>query len=212
MENWKHAVNQSSRGSPSCVKSEDCPLYDLPANATAQQVANWLADLGTKCDTLFTLDDWRYLSVQKGLKLTKTADYYEIVWPGKGILRGHHIVTEDIIGRLKNLGYSTLDEGGSPLKILTKDAHFGQGPNSLHNRMYRVYNGDVAVGKTVLNPDRLKDFENASDMMDALLAFYDSHPEYADMAKAARAYCVDNNVPFTRRSPFDPIVPPWPWQ
>jgi hypothetical protein len=48
-------------------------------------------------------------------------------------------------------------------------------------------------------------------MMNTLLAFYDTYPEYSDLAKAARAYCVKKGIPFTRRNPFDPIIPPWPW-
>ena len=79
--------------------------------------------------------------------------------------------------------------------------------------MYRVYDsGGNVIGETVLNRNRLGEFNNAADMLDAMLALYDSYPEYADLAKATRAYCIKKGVPFTRRSPFEPINPPWPWQ
>lgn len=190
------------------VDAELRELPDLPANATPPQVEEWLTTLGAKFDDLWIRGEYEDLLSVKGLQAADGV----VVPGGAGDLRGHHIVPEDIIEELGRW-INGLEERGSPLKVFTHPQHYGQGPNSLHNRMYRLYDasGNV-VGKTRLHPDRLGEFGNPAEMMDTLLRFYDSYPEYADLAKATRAYCMKKLIPFTRRNPFDPVVPPWPQQ
>lgn len=174
-------------------------LPNLPQNATTAQVEEWLTQLGNKCDELFDVEFYRNQLQIKGIK-----SFEGVVVPGAGNLRGHHIVFEQIINRLKALdpAFASLTEGGSPLKVFTHPEHYGAGPNSLHNRAYRIYDaaGEV-IGNTKLHPDRIGQFNNPTEMMNTLLDFYDAYPEYADLSKATRAWCVKNGVPFTRRAP-----------
>ena len=178
---------------------QDDSLSKLSVNPTAEEMK-----------TILTVGDARSIRDTKGLQ-TLADGPTDLVVPGPERLRIHHIATEQYIGRLKELGFSSLDKDDSPAKIFTLTEHFGTGPNSLHNRMYYRFNGDTRIGKTVLHPDRLAEFTDPARMTDAFLAFYDSYPEYADLAKALRGYCSKEGVPLTRHNPSDLIDPPWPW-
>lgn len=161
----------------------DLILAELPELPTAQDM-----------DKLFTVADWRYLTTLKGLILSE--DKCAIIIPGKGILRGHHSVEEDIIDELINhFGRTGLDKSQSPLKVLIENEHFGPGGDSLHNKMYWIWENGQVVGKTALHPDNLRLFNTESSMMDSLIDFYLAN--YPDQARAVRGWCRINNVSFT---------------
>ena len=160
-------------------------LAKLPDVPTAQDM-----------DNLFTYADWKYLIQQKGIQLS--ADECAAVVPRAGLLRGHHVVEKDIINELMSgrpgFQFQNLDHTTSPVKILTQDEHFGPGDDSLHNKMFWQWNVNES-GMSTLNPKRLGEFQNPTDMLNELIDFYVAN--YPDQAKATRGWCIKNNVPYT---------------
>lgn len=79
-------------------------------------------------------------------------------------------------------GFSALNEGESPVKILTKADH-GPGKDSLHTKMWFQFRPNQN-GVGVLHHSRLNEFNNPQDMMDALIDFYVAN--YPELANATR--------------------------
>jgi len=158
----------------------DSILAELPSYPTAQDM-----------EKLFTVADWRYLTTQKRLKLSTGG--FGVIIPGKGILRGHHVVEKVMIEKHLNARWGfTLDEGESPLKVLVEPQHW-DGPNSLHRKMWYEWDPRDGIGK--LHESRLNEFDSPEEMMDELLRFYKAN--YPELANAVRGWCVKNGVPFS---------------
>jgi hypothetical protein len=142
-------------------------------------------------DYLATYEDWITTVGSKGLRTTEVWDG-SIIDPAPGPLRGHHVVTKNIQKQLEDLlpGRS-FDYDKSPVKVLLTDPeHAGSGPGSLHNKMSTFDNGE-------LTPLGVENFDDAGDLMNELIDFYNSEPDYQALAEATRAWCRKYNVPFS---------------
>lgn len=144
--------------------------------------------------------DWRRFIQNKKVTIILGQAGEEVVLVGSkaGILRGHHIVESSMVDLLKTKwGFTALDEADVPVKVLTHADHAGAGSSSLHNKMWYVSEDGRTAGKTRLHPSNLNAFEQPEEMMDALIAFYETSG-YGDLAKVTRACCKKNGVPFTQ--------------
>jgi hypothetical protein len=204
---WSRAVAKMSQANPVPRRRAFLEaMVEVIGNAEDRQVAARMRDLqdillselpdtpsSQDMEKVYTIDDWRYLTRLKGVLLS--GDECEIVIPGKGVLRGHHIIERVMVEDHLNARFGfSLSEGDITVKILTQTEHAGAGMDSLHNKMWFQWKPNEA-GIGVLHHSRLGEFNTAQDMMNELIDFYLAN--YPDLAKATRGCCLKNGIPFS---------------